>query len=199
MARRFPSHFTNLDNGTDPRVFTLTGDGAANVFETLANDTARTILESLHGEPRTASELAELTEASLQTVLYHLNKLQAAGLVEVGETTYSERGSEMKIYTAVGGPLVVAGDTERAQDAESLLGRLLGVLALLGGASVAVQWLIERYQAQQGPSGPGELPPGPMDMPPQPVDPLPMPPGALFFLGGLLALGVLFGWQRYCD
>ena len=89
----------------EPRVLDL--DAAADVFGALGSGTARDLLAGLHGSPAPPSELAAALGTSVQNVGYHLDRLEAAGLVEVVGTRYSEKGAEMDVYAPAGSPLVI--------------------------------------------------------------------------------------------
>lgn len=85
------------------------GDDAARI-EALAAETSRAVLSRLHEEPSTASDVASAVDTSLQNAHYHLRKLADVGLIEVVETWYSERGSEMPVYAPATGALVLTVD-----------------------------------------------------------------------------------------
>lgn len=94
------------------------------VFEALASGTARRIVGALRDTPATPSELAERADTSIQNVTYHLDQLQAAGLVDVVGTWYSSRGVEMDVYGPADDPVVVClGDDE---DQRRVASRLSG-------------------------------------------------------------------------
>jgi DNA-binding transcriptional ArsR family regulator len=122
----------------DPRVVELEGEDADAVFGALSSATARRIVAYLHEEPRTQSDLAEAVDTSVQNVRYHLDKLEAAGLVEVVDTWYSSRGNEMKVYAPADGALIVSGDESRASRLRRVLSGLVGGLFVLALASLAV-------------------------------------------------------------
>ena len=93
------------DVDADPRVLDL--DAAAGVFDALTSETARDLLAILHDSPAPPSELASALGTSIQNVSYHLGRLEAAGLVEVVGSRYSEKGAEMDVYAPTGSPLLV--------------------------------------------------------------------------------------------
>ena len=129
------------DDG-DPRVIGVDSEDAADLLSALQSDTARAILTALYDDPGTPSNLAERADTSIQNVRYHLQKLEAADLVEVGDTVYSEKGREMNVYVPVSGPLVVfAGNDDEAPGLEAALSRLLGALGALGLSSLLIQRL----------------------------------------------------------
>ena len=95
----------------DPRVVSL-GDADA-IVEALASKTARRLVALLHEEPMVPSELAERADTSIQNVTYHLERLTDADVVEVVDTWYSSRGTEMDVYAPASGPLVIrCGDED---------------------------------------------------------------------------------------
>lgn len=163
------------------RVCWLDDDDAADVIGALSSETARTILSALYERDRTASELAEAADTSVQNVRHHLDNLSAAGLAEVTGTRYSVKGREMDVYGPPDERTVVA--VARESESESLLDSLrdlLGGLAVLGGVSLLVQALATR------PSTGATRVPDAVDG--ASTVGLPFPPGLLVFLGGLAVL-----------
>jgi DNA-binding transcriptional ArsR family regulator len=79
---------------------TVTFEDAGAVFEALGSETARAIVGRLGASPATASEVAEAVDTSLQNAIYHLDRLEAAGLVDRVDTWYSAKGREMDVYAA---------------------------------------------------------------------------------------------------
>ena len=167
------------DDSPSARVCWLDGDDAAEVIGALSSETARSILTALYERDRTASELADAADTSVQNVRHHLDNLSAAGLAEVTETRYSVKGREMSVYGPPDERTVVAVGRESESSLDPLRD-LLGGLAVLGGVSLLVQAL-----ATRSPTGATRVPDA--------VDGasavgLPLPPGLLVFLGGLAAL-----------
>ena len=99
-----------VERPEQPRILGL-GDGeSGDVFSVLSSDTARSVLGQLYREPATQSELADELGLSIQNVAYHAERLEAAGLVTVVDSWYSEKGRDMDVYAPAGDPLVlVAG------------------------------------------------------------------------------------------
>ncbi|MFC7167230.1 ArsR/SmtB family transcription factor [Halospeciosus flavus] len=127
----------------EPRVVGVDDEDAERLLAALSAETSRTILSELHESPRTASELAEQVDTTLQNAQYHLGKLQDAELVEVHDTRYSEKGREMNVYAPSAAPLVLfAGPESESEDVRSTLTSLLGGVGVLALASVAVQALL---------------------------------------------------------
>ncbi|SEO55044.1 Helix-turn-helix domain-containing protein [Halogranum amylolyticum] len=140
MADLLPSTSDVAGPGSDdPRVVGLDSDAADDLLSALSSRTARRILAELHEEPASPAALADRIESSLQNTQYHLERLEDAGLVEVGDTVYSEKGREMKVYVPADRALVVvAGREEETTGLKATLRRLLGGVGVLGVASLVV-------------------------------------------------------------
>ncbi|MFB6104468.1 MAG: ArsR/SmtB family transcription factor [Halobacteriaceae archaeon] len=203
----------------EPRLLEIDGEAADEVFEALSAGTARELLAAVYDEPRPASELADAVDTSLQNTRYHLEKLQDAGLVEVADTWYSERGSEMKVYAPTDSSVVVvAGDEDTTASVFDVVRSLLGAVAVLAVVSVAVNTLVETLGAGPTRVGtPGEPTTTTVDRTvtmtqttttttTTTTTPAPgiiesvgaLPPGVLFFLGGLTVLAgltVVWYWR----
>ncbi|WP_280588504.1 winged helix-turn-helix domain-containing protein [Halorubrum sp. Boch-26] len=149
MSRLLPSLPDAPPDDREPRVVGVDDEDADDLIAALGSETAREILSHLHDEPATKSELAAAVDTSLQNVQYHLAKLDGADLVDVVDTTYSEKGREMDVYAAADEPLVLfAGGSEESAGIKSALMRLLGGYALIGLAAVVAQ----RVLAVAGPT-----------------------------------------------
>jgi len=143
MSRLLPSLPDATPEDREPRVVGVDDEDADDLIAALGSETAREILTHLHDEPATKSELATEVDTSLQNVQYHLSKLDGADLVDVVDTTYSEKGREMDVYAAADEPLVLfAGGEEESAGIKSALMRLLGGYGLIGLAAVAAQRLL---------------------------------------------------------
>jgi DNA-binding transcriptional ArsR family regulator len=183
----------------DPRVIGLDNEDADDLLSVLSSDTAREVLATLHDEPDTPANVADRVNTSLQNAQYHLGNLEDAGLIEVVDTVYSEKGREMNRYAPADRPLVVfAGREEESRGLESALKNLLGAVGLLGVASLLVQWYVDgaplgaRTGGADGGGGDGGMGTMSAEAAPTAADAAAgVPPGALFFLGGLLALAVV--------
>lgn len=159
------------------------------VFSALSSTTARSILAALYNQPRTASEVAEKIDTSLQNVNYHLNKLRDGGLIEVAETGYSDQGNEMKVYAPTNEALVVfAGDDLPRSSIFDAIKRLAGLIGIFALISVVVDKLARQVVLQ-----PEVVSPGAGQPTGNPVV-FVLSPGIVFFLGSLLALLVLSAW-----
>lgn len=202
MARLLPSLSTRTPDDATPRVIGLDSADADDLIGALSSRTARRILSLLHEEPGSASEVAAQVDSSLQNVQYHLGRMEDAGLVEVLETVYSEKGREMKVYAPTDKPLVVVAaresETVRLRD---VLTRLLGAVGGLALVSVLVQFLLGTggQPAQSGAASADSAEGARIAAETTAAAAATgLPPGLLFFLGGLVVILVAFvlWWYR---
>jgi len=140
MSRLLPSLPDSTPDDRDPRVVGVDDDEAEDLIAALGSETARNVLSALHDEPATTSELADELDTSLQNVQYHLSKLSDADVVDVVDTTYSEKGREMNVYAPTDEPLVLfAGGADQSHGIKTALKRLLGGYGVIGLAALAAQ------------------------------------------------------------
>lgn len=195
MADLLPSRPDTPADEADPRVIGLDSEDADDLLSALSSDTAREVLATLHDEPDTPANVADRVDTSLQNAQYHLGNLEEAGLIEVIDTVYSEKGREMNRYAPADRPLVVfAGREEESQGLESALKNLLGAVGVLGLASLLVQWYADGppFAARTGGGDGGGMGTMSTEAAPTATDAAGgLPPGLLFFLGGLVALAVV--------
>jgi DNA-binding transcriptional ArsR family regulator len=152
------------------------------VFEALSSSTARSVLAAVYETPGTASELAERTDHSLQTATYHLDALEAADLIRVADTQYSEKGTEMDIYAPPEDPVIVfVGTKERRRGFLDLFKRLIGATAIL---ILVAAWIFTTYAGGMLADGGGR----------SSVERLVLLPGVEFLMGGLLILALIVVW-----
>jgi DNA-binding transcriptional ArsR family regulator len=188
-------------------------EAADEVFDALSSRTAREILAALHEETRTASELAEIADTSLQNVKYHLDKFDAVGLAAPVGTAYSEKGREMTVYGPTNAPLVLtAGGEEQTSTLRALVKRLFGGVVVLAGVSVLVGHVFRASisdGAENPPTAPRTSTPrdvtGPITrtvsgkVTPTGTSPptgtvVDVDPGLVFFAGGAFVLLLVAGW-----
>lgn len=127
------------DRDVDPRLVAFDDAEAEAILSAVSSTTARRILELVYDEPRPASELADELDTSVQNASYHLERLEDAGLLEVAEVWYSERGREMDVYAPDNSALVLyAGAEEQRTSLSDALHRVLGAVGVVGLASALV-------------------------------------------------------------
>lgn len=191
MARLLPSR-SDTEVDASPRVVGLDDDDADDLLSALSSGTARRLLAELHDDPANPAALAESVDTSLQNVQYHLDRLESAGAIEVVDTVYSEKGREMDLYAPADRPLVVvAADDEETAGLSDVLKRLLGGVAVVGVASLVVQYLVgdAPFAMRSGGDAGGGV--GTMDAAAEATAATGPPPGLLVFLGGVT---VLLAW-----
>lgn len=198
----------------------LTGEDADHVFDALASQMSREVLELLYEEPLPPADIANELDTSVQNIHYHLRKLKAADLIESVEQAYSSRGVEMDVYAPTSEAIVLlTGRTTRTEQIQTLLTRFLGGLGILTVSSLLVHYL---WTVANQPSG-GTVPPAqtptssagsevgsnatnitisPTPTPTPTPTPigfsetiLEVPPSVFVFAGGLLILGVSLLWM----
>jgi DNA-binding transcriptional ArsR family regulator len=198
MARLLPSLSRSVDDEPSPRVIGLDSADADDLLGALSSRTARRILAILHEDAASASEVAAQVDSSLQNVQYHLGRMHEAGVVEVVDTVYSEKGREMKLYAPTDRPLVVVAATEsETEGLRSLLTRLLGAVGVLALVSLVVQLVLG------GSAAPGGAAPTADSAEAAQVAAettaaaasTGLPPGLLFFAGGLVVLVLAVGFR----
>lgn len=178
----------SAERGSD--VIAIDDEAADEVFSALSSTTARSVLSTLHEQPRPASEIASEVDTSLQNVNYHLEKLGDSGLVEVVDGTYSDQGREMKVYAPTNKTLVLfAGDDLQRPALRELVEQLVGFVSLFALAGFLVDRLASSVSrdpsyvfASGGAGGQTEVV---------------LQPGMLFFLGCVFALLAFGAWRHY--
>lgn len=165
---------------------------AGEIFDALASETTRDVLEAVYNHPGTASEIAENVDTSLQNAKYHLDKLREAELIEIADTWYSEQGNEMKVYAPTSESVVLfAGDETKQSSLRESLSRLLGSIGVLMVSSILVEQIVraetDPFQVDQPPTLPSWLPFS--------EGITSISPGVLFFTGGLVVLFVMLAFS----
>lgn len=175
----------------EPRVIDLAA--ADETFEVLGSATARAILTELYDQPRTPPEIQEIVGTSLQNVHYHLDRLESRDLIEPAGIGYSKKGTEMTVYApASRAVVVVAGrDRERARLRE-LLAHVVGAIAVLAGAALAFDAIIDGLAGSA--AGPERVELAADTTGHHPAVELLGEPAVAFALGGLLALAGVAAW-----
>ncbi|MBP1922478.1 DNA-binding transcriptional ArsR family regulator [Halorubrum alkaliphilum] len=159
MSRLLPSLPDSTPEDRDPRVVGVDDDDAEDVISALGSETARNALSALHEEPATTSELADELDTSLQNVQYHLSKLSEADVVDVVDTTYSEKGREMNVYAPTDEPLVLfAGGSEESTGIKTALKKLLGGYGIIGLAALATQEAFTSFLSETATGGADDAP-----------------------------------------
>ncbi len=121
------------------------------VGELLSSDSSRMILKLLFNDQMTANQIAQKTEISLPLIIYHLKKMQEAGIVKVAQTTKNTKSHDMKYYTVDKFAIVIlpSGLTEKAKSSKSLFNSFNRIyrFATIGGAAIAA-WFSSQFMQQ---------------------------------------------------
>ena len=192
---------TSAASEADPRVVGLDDDEAGEVLAALSSETARRLLAELHDDPDSASGVADRADTSLQNAQYHLGRMRDAGLVEVVDTIYSEKGREMKVYAPADRPLVMFAGADATDERGGLRDRLrsiVGAVGALAGASAVVEYVLRDWPWLGGAAGGasdggGSVGVASTEATRTAEQAAGLPPGLLFLCGGLLALVVVVG------
>jgi predicted ArsR family transcriptional regulator len=124
------------EDETNPDVLTIDDEETDEVLSSVSSETARQILTSVHDAPKIPVDLAEELDTTTQNIRYHLENLEDAGLVEVTDVCYSEKGREMYVYEPSDAPsMLVFG---RETDGPRMRKVLTKVSSSVGPAAIAV-------------------------------------------------------------
>ncbi|TBR09678.1 MAG: ArsR family transcriptional regulator [Candidatus Nitrosotenuis sp.] len=123
------------------------------VGELLSSDSSRAILKLLFNDHMTANQIAQKTETSLPLVMYHLKKMQDAGIVTISSTGKNTKSHDMKYYTVDKFAIVIlpSGLSEKAKSSKSLHNSFNRIyrFATIGGAALATWFSSQFIQHQQ--------------------------------------------------
>ncbi len=126
-------------------------DRIKTVGELLSSDSSRAILKLLFNDQMTANQIAQKTEISLPLVIYHLKKMQDAGIVKISQTEKNTKSHDMKYYTVDKFAIVIlpSGLTEKARSSKSLSNSFNRIyrFATIGGAAIAA-WFSTQFMQQ---------------------------------------------------
>ncbi len=121
------------------------------VGELLSSDSSRAILKLLFNDQMTANQIAQKTEISLPLVIYHLKKMQDAGIVKISQTEKNTKSHDMKYYTIDKFAIVILPSeaTEKARSSKSLHNSFNRIyrFATIGGAAIAA-WFSTQFMQQ---------------------------------------------------
>lgn len=108
MGRLLPTGTdATVTRAGDPSVLCIDDEETTAVLAALSSGTAQELFRLLNEEPATPASIAQRLDMSLQNAHYHLGNLQEAGLIDVVDTCYSEKGREMNVYVVAEEPTLV--------------------------------------------------------------------------------------------
>lgn len=110
-------------------MISLDDERSEHVLSAVQSETGRSVFRTLTREPATPSDVADRLDTSVENVGYHLDNLRDAGLVDVVDTVYSEKGREMDVYGPSADPLVlILGSMENEQGVRDAFAELVPVV-----------------------------------------------------------------------
>ena len=194
MKRLFPLHSSSRSEPDDGvQIIEINDQAGTDALDALASDTARDVFIAVQNKPRTASEVANHVDISLQNAKYHLDNLQEADLIDIAGTRYSKQGNEMNVYAPTKESFVlVAGPDETRSLLRETLMRVLGGIGVLSIGGFLVEKIVRYPGTGSVPSTPSSANPPPR-IPIQPVTEggVYTSPGFIFILGGMTILLIM--------
>ena len=116
------------------------GEESKLITQTIANDTARQILELLADAPMSTSAIAKKLDIPLTTAQYNVEKLIEAGLVIVEKTKYSEKGREVKLYAPAKRMIVLVPRNAPSQAIMDALKKYLVLVPIAAVLSIFIEF-----------------------------------------------------------
>jgi DNA-binding transcriptional ArsR family regulator len=90
----------------EPLLLDLNNPATSALGSELANETGRKILMLLAKGPQSAGMLADQLEIPVNTVLFHIKRLERAGIIKIEEITAGKRGRK-KLYSLVSTSIIL--------------------------------------------------------------------------------------------
>ncbi|MDD1694337.1 MAG: helix-turn-helix domain-containing protein [Methanoregula sp.] len=112
---------------------------AQKIAKAMGSQTAGDILQLLADSPKSLTDITERLSLPMNTAKYHVENLLDAGIISVGETKYSVKGREVKIYSLTNQLLIVA---PRRSDIRSLLLKYASLFGIVAVASLAISSIL---------------------------------------------------------
>jgi DNA-binding transcriptional ArsR family regulator len=97
----------SVDRSDEAELLCIDDERTTEILATLSSDTSRAVFRHVNREPQTATDLARELDTSVQGVTYHLDNLREAGLIDILDTCFSEKGREMDVYGPAEQPYIV--------------------------------------------------------------------------------------------
>jgi len=111
----------------------------------LSNDASRNILKLLFEQEMTANDIAKKTGMLLSLVIFHLQKMQEAGIVTISKIGKNSKGHNMKYYgtTKLAVIILPSKFSEKAKKSKSLFNSLRKIYKFTAiGIIAIVSWLV---------------------------------------------------------
>ncbi len=103
---------------------------AQKIARAMASQTANAVIQAFGGGPLTSSEVARRMKIPITTASYHIENLLAAGLLEVMETRWSEKGREVKVYGLANQVFIIASPVSDLRSVLKKYTTLFGIVVL---------------------------------------------------------------------
>ncbi len=95
----------------EPLLLDLSNPSISALGSELANETGRKILMMLAKRPQSAGMLAEQLEIPVNTILFHIKRLEKAGIIKIEEITAGRRGRR-KLYSLVSTSIILTAENK---------------------------------------------------------------------------------------
>lgn len=112
---------------------------AQKIARAMASQTANAVIQTFSAGPLTSSEIARAMKIPITTASYHIENLLDAGLIEVTEIRWSEKGREVKVYGLADQVLIIAPPKSDLESVLKKYATLFGVVVL---ASLGLWWIL---------------------------------------------------------
>ena len=109
---------------------------AQKIARAMASQTANAIIQAFSSGRMTSSEVARKMKIPITTATYHIDNLLEAGLLEVVDTRWSEKGREVKVYGLTDQVLIIAPPVS---DLRSVLKKYTMLFALIVLATLGLR------------------------------------------------------------
>lgn len=103
---------------------------AQKIARAMASQTANAVIQAFGSGPLTSSEVARRMGIPITTASYHIDNLLDAGLLEVMETRWSEKGREVKVYGLANQVLIIASPESDLRSVLQKYATLFGIVIL---------------------------------------------------------------------
>ncbi len=130
---------------------------AQKIARAMASQTANAVIQAFGGGPLTSSEVARRMKIPITTASYHIDNLLDAGLLEVTETRWSEKGREVKVYGLANQVLIIAPPVSDLRSVLQKYAMLFGIVTLASlGLLALLPAVLPEFQSM--PTGSWDVP-----------------------------------------
>ncbi len=104
---------------------------AQQIGRAISSPLAGEILQLFSAGPMTLSKISDLLSVPINTAKYHVENLMEAGLLEIVDTKYSEKGREMKLYALRNQVVIVAPSRTDVKEMLMRYASVFGIVAMI--------------------------------------------------------------------